>query len=248
MRGAGGSGHRLGIVLNLSGVVPATDSADDRRAAATIDALQNRLWLDALFRARYPEEIRTSLSRFGAGDAVVDGDLERIAQPLDLLGVNYYTQHHVRAASEPQPTLGSAFPGADHVAFDPPPEPRTAMGWSIEPDGLRRLLLRLRDDYDAPPILICENGAAFDDVVEAGGRIADEPRRRFLEDHIGAVVAASDAGVAIDGYLVWSLLDNFEWAYGYAKRFGLVRVDPGTLDRTVKDSGWWYRDLVAGSR
>jgi beta-glucosidase len=246
LRERAGGEHRFGIVPNLYGVVPASDDPADLRAAATIDALQNRLWLDAVLRGVYPEEVRALQARFRADDAVRDGDLERIAQPLDLLGINYYTQHHVRAGDH-APTFDSDHPGSEHVTWDPPPEPRTAMGWSIEPDGLRAMLQRLHDEWSAPPIVICENGVAFDDREIDDGVVQDEDRCRFLADHLAAVADAIAAGVDVRGYLAWSLLDNFEWAWGYEKRFGIVRVDPETLARVPKRSARWYRELIAAA-
>jgi beta-glucosidase len=247
MRSSARAEHRFGIVLNLYGVVPSSADGADGRATATVDALHNRLWLDATLRGSYPDEIRDLQARFRAADAVRDGDLERIAQPLDLLGVNYYTQLHVRAGDQ-EPTYDSVHPGGEHVGFDPPPEPTTAMGWSVEPDGLLALLQRLREQWSAPPILICENGAAFDDGdLDEVGVVHDTDRRRFLADHLSAVAAAIESGVDVRGYLAWSLLDNFEWAHGYGKRFGLVRVEEGSLRRIPKRSAHWYRDLVAAA-
>ncbi|GGI07954.1 GH1 family beta-glucosidase [Egicoccus halophilus] len=245
---AAGDDHRFGIVPNLYGVIASGDDEADRRAAATIDALQNRLWLDTTLLGRYPDEVLDLHERFRAGDTVHDGDLERIAQPLDVLGVNYYSQHHVQAG-EGEPTYDSAHPGSEHVDWLAPPEPTTEMGWGIEPHGLRDLLQRLHAEWPVPPILICENGAAFPDAdVDADGVVQDADRQQFLADHLAAVADAIDAGVDVAGYLAWSLMDNFEWAYGYAKRFGIVRVDYDTLERTVKASGRWYRDLLAAHR
>lgn len=236
--------HRFGFVPNLYGVVPASDSAEDREAAATIELLQNGVWLEATLEGHYPDAARDIFRRFWADDAILDGDLERIAQPLDLLGINYYTRYHVHAGQGDEP-VGSSFPGADHVVFDPPPGPQTEMGWGIEPDGLRELLLGLHERYALPPVLICENGAAFDDVVDEHGEVDDRNRVAFLADHLLALADAIDAGVDVRGYFVWSLLDNFEWAHGYDKRFGIVRVDPDTLDRRTKASGRWYREVLA---
>ena len=245
---AGADGHRFGIVPNLYGIVPATDGEDDRRAAATIDALHNRLWLDTTLLGRYPDEVVELQQRFRADDAVHDGDLERIAQPLDVLGVNYYSRHHVRGGPG-ETGFETAYPGADHVEFLAPPEPTTEMGWGIEPHGLRDLLVRLHTEWPVPPILICENGAAFPDTdVDADGVVVDHDRRQFLAAHIAAVADAIDEGVDVAGYLAWSLMDNFEWAWGYGKRFGIVGVDQDTLERTVKASGRWYRDLLAAHR
>ncbi|HLS26055.1 MAG TPA: GH1 family beta-glucosidase [Beutenbergiaceae bacterium] len=243
-----GPGHNYGVVPNLYGIVTG-DSGDfeaDRKAAATVDAIQNRLWLDATLHGRYPEEIIDLQQRFNAADAVHPGDMDTIAQPLDLLGVNYYSQHHVRGR-EPAPVTDPALAGQEHVEFLPPPHPRTAMGWSIEPHGLRDLLLRLQREWPVPPIMITENGAAFDDEL-TGDAVHDADRQQYLATHIAAVAEAIEAGVDVRGYLAWSLLDNFEWAFGYDKRFGIVHVDYATQQRTIKDSGHWYRDLLAAHR
>ncbi|MGC0251974.1 GH1 family beta-glucosidase [Pseudactinotalea sp. Z1748] len=240
--------HRYGIVPNLYGVVTG-DSGDpeaDRRAADTADVLQNRLWLDATLLGTYPEEVVALQERFGAADAVQHGDLEVIAQPLDVLGVNYYSQHHV-IGTEPVPATEPGQAGQEHVEQLPPPHPRTAMGWSIEPHGLRDLLIRLKRDWPVPPIMITENGAAFDDEL-IGGAVHDHDRRDYLSSHIEAVAEAVEAGVDVRGYFAWSLLDNYEWAFGYDKRFGIVHVDYATQARTIKDSGHWYRDLTTAHR
>ena len=244
MRRAAGPAHRFGIVLNLYGIRPGSDDPADRAAAHLVDGLQNRLWLDATLRGGYPSDVRELFARFDADDAIEGGDEQRIAQPLDLLGVNYYQQHHVVAGE--RPCLGSAYPGCETVEFLPGPPPYTAMGWSIEPDALEATLLRVHEEYDPPPILISENGAAFDDVVAADGRVHDPERRDFLAAHLRAVARAIAAGVDVRGYFVWSLLDNFEWARGYAKRFGIVHVDYATQRRTVKTSGAWYAEVIRG--
>lgn len=241
MRELGGE-HRFGLVPNLYGIVGASDSDADQRAVASIDMLQNLLWLDATLEARYPDELLAMHERFRV-EVVRDGDLERIAAPMDVLGVNFYGAFHVRGVDGPG-TYDSAFPGTEHVAFDPPPEPWTAMDWGVEPEQLTALLTRLDERYDLPPIIINENGAAYNDVVADDGSVHDEDRRRFIERHLDALADAMDAGVDVRGYFVWSLLDNFEWAEGYAKRFGLVRIEPGSLQRTVKHSGRWYAALI----
>lgn len=242
MRSKASGDHRFGIVPNLVPVRAASDEPDDARASGMVDLLQNRSWLDALLLGRYPEELCELHRSFGVASAVRDGDLELISQPLDVLGINYYHRHRVRAAGSD--TADSAFPGADGVMV-PPDTPTTAMGWGIEPHGLRDLLLRLDAQWPVPPLLICENGAAFDDAdVDEHGRVRDVDRIDYLAGHIAAVAEAIDAGVDVRGYLAWTLLDNFEWAYGYTRRFGLVSVDPLTLRRTPKASAHWFGDLA----
>jgi beta-glucosidase len=176
-----------------------------------------------------------------------DGDLDTIAAPLDFLGVNYYFPSRVRAAAyrEDNPALRTADDlGTQEVIS--PDEELTAMGWPVEPAGLTRLLTWLRDAYPAlPPIYITENGRACQDVVTPGGKVDDPDRVRYLDGHLRAVVDAIKVGVDVRGYYCWSLMDNFEWAEGYSKRFGLVHVDYATQQRTPKSSFGWFRSLIA---
>ncbi len=189
-----------------------------------------------------------------------DGDLEAIHVPIDVLGVNYYSTGRVRAgapATRPAPgtpapdghRAGNASPwlGCDDIEWLKQPGPYTAMGWNIEPQGMTDLLLELHGRYPDQPLMITENGAAFDDVVSADGRVHDEDRVSYLSRHLEAVGKAIDAGADVRGYLVWSLMDNYEWAYGYHRRFGIVRVDYDSLERTWKDSAYWYREVVRTS-
>jgi beta-glucosidase len=246
MRRSAGAAHRFGIVPNLFGVQVGGDRPEDLAAATTIDGLQNRLWLDTTLKGSYPDDVRAIFTRFDAEDAIEAGDEERIAQPMDVLGINYYQQHHVRAGEGQG--LGSPFPGGEDVEFLPSAQPRTGMGWGIEPDSLEATLVRVHEEYDAPPIMICENGASFDDVVAADGQVHDPERRDFIAAHIEAVGRAIARGVDVRGYFVWSLLDNFEWGHGYAERFGIVHVDYQTQERTIKSSGNWYREHIARQR
>lgn len=171
-----------------------------------------------------------------------------------MLGVNYYSTARVRLWDRKSPrqhadghkeSRGTAWPGSDDVVeFLEQPGPHTAMGWNIAPDGLEDLLLSLHEQFPDQPLMITENGAAFDDVVSPDGSIDDAQRVDYLRRHFTAAHRALRAGVDLRGYLVWSLLDNFEWAYGYAKRFGIVRVDFATLERTAKRSAHWYGELI----
>ena len=219
------TGARVGIAVDLPLYEPLTRAAADRDAARMKDGTQVRLFLDPLLRGAYPEDVLESLAPLEL--PVRPGDLERIGGPLDFLGVNYYTRDLVSA-------LG-AEPGAAE---------RTAMGWEVYPQGLCDVLCRLWRDYHLPPVYVTENGAAYEDV--RGGE--DRDRVRYLGRHLGALAEAMDAGVPVRGYFVWSLLDNFEWALGYSRRFGLVYVDYETLERIPKASYAWYRDVVASSR
>jgi beta-glucosidase len=233
-RGVGKSG----LTLNLYPVSPASDEPGDLDAARRIDGLHNRLFLDSIFRGRYPDDVLTDL-RGALGPSVVkDGDLAVIAEPLDLLGVNYYFRHVV---------AGGAYPGVGAVDFVNRGLARTAIGWEIDPTGLIEVLTRVHADYTDLPIYVTENGAAFDDEVTVDG-IDDLARTAYLAEHIDAAAAALEVGVPLKGYFVWSLLDNFEWAWGYEKRFGIVYVDYPTQRRAVKSSGRWYADLIRQHR
>jgi beta-glucosidase len=226
-----GCAAKLGIVLNLSPVQAASTGEDDRTAARLEDGRLLRWYMDPLFGRGYPIDV---LAHLGAdAPRIAPGDLDDIATPMDFLGVNYYSRCVVSAAGAwDVHRSGNAI---------------TAMGWEVYPEGLTELLLRLHRDYPLPPLLITENGAAFADRLE-GDRVHDAERTRFIAAHIAAVAEALRQGVRVDGYMVWSLLDNFEWASGYAKRFGLVHVDYATQARTLKDSALWYRDFLQHRR
>jgi beta-glucosidase len=213
---------KVGIVLNLEHVDPATDSQADREAALQMDGRANRWFLDPIFRAGYPDDVPFS-------PPVQAGDLEAIAARIDFLGINNYFRFVVREGPELVET-----PGAQ----------RTDMGWEIHPESLTKLLVRIARDYAPPSIYITENGAAFSDVRTHDGGVHDLERVEFLASHIDAVGRARAQGAPIDGYFVWSFLDNFEWAMGYSKRFGIVYVDYPTLERVPKDSFHWYRERI----
>jgi beta-glucosidase len=221
----------LGIVLNLSPVQPATASEADAAQARLEDGRLLRWYMDPLFKAAYPEDV---LAVLGAdAPAVEPGDLAAIATPMDFLGLNYYSRAVVSAAG-PWDVASSG-------------REITAMGWEIYPEGLTELLLRLHRDYAVPPLFVTENGGAFDDRLE-DGRVHDARRTAYIASHIEAVGDALRQGVPMAGYMVWSLLDNFEWASGYAKRFGIVHVDYASQRRTLKDSALWYRDFLAAQK
>lgn len=249
---------QLGITLNLT-VPDPVDPHDplDVDAARRIDGQHNRLFLDPIFRGSYPADVVEDLAALGLGLPVLPGDLEAIATPIDALGVNYYqggavSGHPVTgatlapAAPSERPKL-SPFPAAQGVHTHPRGLPVTAMDWEVQPEGLTRLLRRVHEEYTGPAgalLAVTENGAAYDDVVEADGSVDDVARADFLEAHLAAVLDAIDAGVPVHGYFYWSLMDNYEWAWGYDKRFGLVRVDYATQERTVKTSGLRYRRII----
>ncbi len=244
---------QVSITLNPVAVVAAGDSTGDADAARRIDGLGNRLFLDPLFRGRYPDDVRNDTSEVTDWGFVQSGDEAVIAEPIDLLGVNYYTPSVVAGPAAVATGHGglrpsaSPWPGSEGVRFVPQPGPQTAMGWAIDAGGLRALLRRLHDDYAGVPIMITENGAAFDDCVGPDGGVRDPARIAYLREHLTVVHEAIQSGVDIRGYFVWSLLDNFEWAHGYSKRFGIVHVDYPSQRRVWKDSAYWYRELVASN-
>jgi beta-glucosidase len=227
----------IGITLNLAPAAGATDAEADRAAAVRLDGHQNRWFLDPVLKGRYPDDLLEHYERrLGPIAARRPGDEAIIAAPIDFLGVNYY--HAIRAVADP-----SALPL--EAAGAPAAGPTTAMGWEMDPDGLRRLLERLRADYGDLPIYITENGAAFEDGPPVDGVVEDPERVAYLAEHLEALAQAIAAGVDVRRYYAWSLLDNFEWEHGYAKRFGLVHVDYATQVRTPKRSAHFYRDLIA---
>ena len=243
LRSAGVS--QAGIALNLFAVSPATDSDEDYEAARSIDGLQNRLFLDPVLKGAYPDDMLASFSRIADLSVIRPEDLSIISAPADVLGVNYYTRHTVTAYPDRPPTVvASQWVGAEGNGLVEPDGSPTAMGWPVDAEGLVEVLVRLRREYDAPPILITENGAAYDDVLDGQGAIDDSERIGYLDAHIAATREAMEHGVDVRGYFVWSLLDNFEWAEGYSKRFGIVYVDYSDQRRVPKASALWYRDLI----
>jgi beta-glucosidase len=277
LRELSGDRADIGIVLNLFGVHPVDDASPAvKEAVEHIDVMQNRVWLDALLRSQYGDAVR-ELAPASFEEVVHDGDLQVIGAPIDWLGVNYYADltfeaqrsghgnephdasaaHDLRqdidtegALSREAHTAG-AYPGADAVAaVDPGPE-GTTMRWPVTPFGLTGTLRRIAREWPAPPLVVTENGAAFvDDVQPRGeGVVIDDPRRAdYLREHVAAVQAARTEGVDVRGYFAWSLLDNFEWAWGYTQTFGIVHVDLDTQRRTPKASFSTYADLVRAAR
>ncbi len=245
-------GSELGITLNLYPVTAASDQATDQDAARRVDANQNRWFLDPILRGSYPQDYLADLAPIAGTDFIHAEDAAHIAAPIDFLGVNYYSTHVVRAATVEEQASGAHVDRAWVAAADAVKLetglPQTAMGWEIDADGLRRTLLRLTHEYSAPALYVTENGAAFDDVRAADGQVHDPDRIAYLDGHFTAAAAAITEGADLRGYFVWSLMDNFEWAYGYSKRFGVVHVDYDDLSRTIKDSGHWFAGIIAGQR
>jgi len=229
---------KVGISLNPSHVQAATNDAADLAAAVRFDGYLNRWFLDPLFGRGYPADMLAHYD--GAFTPPPAADLEQIAAPIDFLGVNYYNPHLVRA-NRNEPLLGAS-------TVRPTREAVTEMGWIVRPSGLRALLRRLATEYPVRSLYVTENGAAYTDPVPTDGRVADPERTRYVAEHLGAAADAIGDGVPLDGYFAWTLLDNFEWAWGYTRRFGLVHVDFATQQRTIKDSGHWYRQFIAEHR
>ncbi|MFJ6651639.1 GH1 family beta-glucosidase [Microbacterium sp. NPDC091313] len=258
----------LGITLNLT-VADAADPADpaDLDAARRIDGQFNRWFLNPVFRGAYPADIVEDIRRVDADAvarfeaAVLPGDLETIATPFNTLGVNYYHGEFVGARPPQQAPGGgdapvlrdtrSPFPSSDGIFWHDRGLPRTAMNWEVQPEGLTRLLRRVHDEYTGArgvTLMVTENGAAYDDepeVVDGEVRVPDAERAAFVAAHLAAILDAADDGVDVRGYFYWSLLDNFEWAWGYSQRFGIVRVDYDTQHRSIKDSGRLYSRIIA---
>ncbi len=237
---------RVGITLNLVPAYPASPSAADREAARHFDAAFNRWYLDPLFRGGYPSDgvedhARQGHLPGGAMPWVQAGDLSAIAAPIDFLGVNYYSREICRSK------VVSDAQNAPRLVSAPPERERTDMGWEVFPQGLRDLLVRLHKDYKPKELIITENGAAYSHGPDASGQVADELRRAYVESHLRAAHEAIAEGVPLTGYYLWSLLDNFEWAAGYTKRFGAIWVDFSTQRRLPKASALWYRDTIAAN-
>ncbi|WP_439658672.1 GH1 family beta-glucosidase [Lentzea sp. HUAS TT2] len=231
-------GAQVGVTLNLTHVTPVSSARQDRDAARRIDGLQNRIFLDPVLLAAYPQDVLDDLAHISDFGHVQDEDLKTIAAPIDFLGVNYYSPMLVGHGTASGP---SAYVGSEHVEHADGGRSRTSIGWEIDPQGLSDLLVRLHRDYPAIPLYITENGAAFDDEKHDAGRIS------YLEGHVLACAEAVAAGVQLKGYFAWSLLDNFEWSFGYAQRFGLVHIDYETQRRTLKDSARWYAGVIRRS-
>jgi beta-glucosidase len=252
-------GRPVGITLNPASVYPATEHPDDVAAARRLDGNLNRLFLEPLFHGKYPGDMLEVYAGERPGFSVVqDGDMEVIAEDIDFLGVNFYSPKRVVAEGREAQASAAGYcvpprepdPVAEHlgiVGVVNPQRKRTVMGWEIEPDAFTRLLTRIHADYGPVPMYITENGAAFDDYTGPDGEIRDPRRVRYLDGHLRAVRRAMDAGANVRGYFVWSLMDNFEWSFGYSKRFGLVWIDYPTGRRVPKASFAWYRDVVAAN-
>lgn len=235
-------GAQVGITLNLYWVMAASASAADQNQARWLDGYLNRWFLDPLYGRLYPADMVVDYqSHLPLGlDFVQPGDMTTISTPTDFLGINYYTRFVARDADAPDNLPAQVTPAS--------PEAHTDMGWEVYPDGLYGLLNRLYFEYQMPSLYITENGASYSTGVDENGRIPDIQRLNFLRDHFTAAHRAIQNGVPLNGYFVWSLMDNFEWAHGYQQRFGIVHVDYETQTRLPKDSALWYKEFIAGTR
>jgi beta-glucosidase len=250
-------GAQISLVLNLHSIRPAHPGSADDAAASKVDGIANRIFLDPALRGRYPEDVLANTARLVDWSTLVqDGDLAQIARPIDALGVNYYTPTLVAAHEPGTPPVrqdghgagaGSPWVGAEDVDFLQPPGSRTMMQWAVDATGLSDVLRRLGREHPELPLLIAENGAAYDDYLDPTGRIRDTERIDYLHSHLAEVRRAIAEGVDVRGYFVWSLLDNFEWSYGYSRRFGIVYVDFATQRRWRKDSADWFGQVIAAN-
>ena len=253
------AGSKVALTLNLAAVHAASGSEADQRAAQHVQDVSNRIFLDPVLRGHYPEALLEDLQHVTDFSFVRDGDLAAIGVGTDVLGVNYYSPTLVAAATpelraqvesgfvnDPQSASGPMpYPGTDRAFALPQDGPYTAMGWRVEPDAFTELLLWVHHEYPGVELMVTENGAAYDDELSPDGRVRDADRIAYLDGHLRAVHAAIEGGADVRGYFLWSLMDNFEWAWGYSKRFGIVHVDFDTQVRTPKESAHWYRDVIA---
>ena len=227
---------QIGITLNLAVIEPASDREDDVMAARLFEGVWQDMYLEALYHQQYPDDIMTVLGMLGPTEGVMQpGDMSVIATPTDFLGVNYYTRSIVRA--------GRGASGLPEVVA--PGGPVTVMGWAVYPQGLRDLLLHVHQTYKPARIYVTENGAAYPDMLLPDGAVHDSARTRYLQLHFDATREAIAAGARVEGFFVWSFLDNFEWARGYEPRFGVVYVDFATQQRHIKDSGRFLAEVAA---
>ena len=241
-----GESAKCSVTLNLA------LNRGDADACHRLDLISNRAFLDPMLRGRYPDELFAITKGICDWSFVQPGDLEQIHQSIDVLGINYYSTNLLAMGDRPQfpqSTEASTAPGASDVDWLPTEGPHTDMGWNIDPDGLHDLLVRVHDNYPEVPLMVTENGMACKDqlaVNDDGSKsVHDADRIDYLQRHLAAARRAMSEGVPLTGYFVWSLLDNFEWYFGYAKRFGITYVDYATQERIPKDSFLWYRNFIA---
>lgn len=230
---------RVGITNIVTDIIAASKSAEDALAVERLDASCNRLFLDPVLLGDYSPIVRTVFDEFGFDELIHDGDLELIRQPIDFVGINHY-QRVIAWADESKGFL--------HVGERPAEPATTSFGWSVIPESLHDVLVRVSRDFTSLPIYVTESGASYDDYVDPNGEIIDSERVSYFSGYLTAAGLAIRDGVNLKGYFAWSFLDNFEWAEGYSKRFGLVYVDYRTQERIPKQSAYWYRQLIADHR
>jgi len=234
-------GHdgRIGLILNLNGLIPNNDSEEDRAATQRVHDETHALFLDPVFNGKYPQALFDFIGTHQP--KVQDGDLELIHQPIDFLGLNYYNTDLVAF------DIYAGLNKARIIPYSAAGWGRTEMNWGIHPAGIKGEVLYIKENYGNPDIYITENGCAMPDEPDKNGFVADWDRIRYIKAHLHALHEAIEEGVNLKGYFVWSIFDNFEWERGYGPRFGLVRVDYETLERIPKQSAYWYRDLIANN-
>lgn len=225
----------IGITLNFTPAITLGSSDEDQLAVKLADGFDNRWFGDPVFKASYPKDI---VEAFNKEIPIQSGDMEIISTPVDFLGLNYYFRQTVAYDANSKPL--------SYKQVTAPNVERTGMGWEVHAETFTDLLIRINSDYTPKEIFITENGSAWDDEV-VDGEILDTKRVSYLERHLDAMFAAKAKGVPIKGYFAWSLIDNFEWAYGYAKRFGLIYVDYKTQKRIPKSSAYYYKDRIQKS-
>ena len=232
LRANGAADTEVGIVLNLGWADPASDSEADRGAVYRNEGHLNRWWLDPIYKGHYPADM---LELYGGLPVLQEGDEQEIAAPVDFLAINYYTRAVLADAPESKPLMTrQVYPEGEY----------TLMNWEVHPDSLYRLRKWVNEHYDVGYMLIAENGAAYDDVLTADRQVHDEQRLAYLQGHFASARQAIAEGVPLKGYFVWSMMDNFEWAWGYSRRFGIIHVDFDTQARTLKDSAKWYAQVT----
>lgn len=225
----------IGITLNLTPTIPASDDPKDAEAAKRSDGFSNRWFLDPIFKGDYPEDmLQLYRQKFGPLRFIKDGDLTVIRSQIDFLGINYYSRNAI--AHDEEDFVFQASPTSETGKV-------TDMGWGIHPDYLYHLLKRIQSEYTELPLFITENGAAFPDQLN-DGKVDDEDRIAYLQDHFAAAHRFIEEGGNLQGYYVWSLMDNYEWSFGYSKRFGIIYVDYETLERIPKQSYKWYQNVI----
>jgi len=235
---------KIGVVLNIHQIYPESDSAEDVQACRTAQAAANWIFSDPMLQGCYDDLTIESMRPHTDWEFVHDGDMDLIHQDLDMVGLNYYFPSTLRAgktrSTEPTPWVG-----AESVEWVAPRPPLTQMGWPIDPHGLTDQITDFHQRYPDVDLVVSENGAAMPDKVSEDGIIHDQDRIDYLDSHIRAVHDALDAGAPVKGYYLWALMDNFEWAHGYSKRFGILHMNYDTLERTWKDSARWYQQFLA---